>query len=70
MMLNRDGKVLWNSIKPLGSKLQAILFQLPPSFTYKDDNMKRIEKMSKYIPTNLNIVFEFRDISWFKQEVI
>ena len=35
-------KVLWNSIKPLGSKLQAILFQLPPSFTYKDDNMKRI----------------------------
>ena len=62
-------KVLWNSIKPLGSKLQAILFQLPPSFTYKDENMKRIEKMSKYIPTNLNIVFEFRDISWFKQEV-
>ena len=62
-------KVLWNSIKPLGSKLQAILFQLPPSFTYKDDNMKRIEKMSEYIPTNLNIVFEFRDISWFKEEV-
>lgn len=61
--------VLWNSIKPLGSKLQAILFQLPPSFTYKEENMERIEKMHKYIPSNLNIVFEFRDISWFKPEV-
>ena len=62
-------KLLWNSIKPLGRKLQAILFQLPPSFTYKEENMERIEKMNEYIPSNLNIVFEFRDISWFKPEV-
>ena len=31
--------------------------------------MERIEKMHEYIPSNLNIVFEFRDISWFKPEV-
>ena len=62
-------KILWNSIEPLGSKLQAILFQLPPSFTYNDENMKRIMKMHKYIPTHLNIVFEFRDISWFTKDV-
>lgn len=62
-------KILWNSIKCLGPKLQAILFQLPPSFIYKEENMERIEKMHKYIPSKLNIVFEFRDISWFKPEV-
>ena len=61
--------MLWNSIKPLGNKIQAILFQLPPSFSFNDENMKRIEKMHKYIPNNLNIVFEFRDFSWFKKEV-
>ena len=61
--------MLWNSIKPLGNKIQAILFQLPPSFSFNDENMKRIEKMHKYIPSDLNIVFEFRDFSWFKKEV-
>mgnify|MGYP001977525236 FL=1 len=27
--------------------------------------MKRIEKMHKFVPPSLKIVFEFRDVSWF-----
>lgn len=60
---------LWHLIEPLGSKLRAVLFQLPPSFTFNEENMARIEKMHTYIPSSLKVVFEFRDISWFKQEV-
>ena len=60
---------LWKPIKPLGKKLKAILFQLPPSFDYKPENLKRIADMKKYIPDNLNIVFEFRNKSWFIDDV-
>ena len=60
---------LWKQIKPLGKKLKAILFQLPPSFEYKPENLKRIEDMKMYVPRNLNIVFEFRNKSWFVDDV-
>ena len=60
---------LWKSISPLGKKLKAILFQLPPSFAYEPENLQRIADMKKYIPTNLNIVFEFRNKSWLTDDV-
>ena len=60
---------LWKQIKPLGNKLKAVLFQLPPSFDYKPENLQRIADMKKYMPSDLNIVFEFRNKSWFVDEV-
>ena len=59
---------LWSAIKPLGDKLHCILFQLPPSFSYKPENVQRIKDMHKYIPRNLKIAFEFRHAGWFNPE--
>lgn len=56
---------LWTSISPLGKKLKAVLFQLPPSFGYSDVNLGRIKAMQAYIPKGIDIVFEFRNDTWF-----
>jgi uncharacterized protein YecE (DUF72 family) len=63
----------WNTVKKL-ENLKVLLFQFPPSFKYNDINMKRLEKLT-YLPTKnisgkkINIVFEFRNNSWFKKDV-
>lgn len=62
-------EMLWRNIRKMGNKLHAVLFQLPPSFSYSDENMKRIEKMHSFLPSSLNVVFEFRDKSWLIKEV-
>jgi len=65
----------WKAVLPLGSNLKAILLQLPPSFKFNDENMERLRKMT-YLPrTNgagdkISTIFEFRDKSWFKTEVV
>jgi uncharacterized protein YecE (DUF72 family) len=65
----------WRAVKGLQSNLKALLFQLPPSFKYNDVNMKRLKKLT-YVPTTnnsgekINIIFEFRDDSWFKKDVV
>ena len=56
---------LWSSIKHLGSRLKCVLFQLPPSFVNKDENIRRVEGMRKFLPRDLNIAIEFRHPSWF-----
>ena len=64
----------WKSVKALDNNLKVLLFQLPPSFKYNKVNMKRLENMT-YIPKKnnsgkpINIVFEFRDKSWFRNDV-
>ena len=63
----------WNTVKGLNN-LKVLLLQLPPSFKYNKVNMERLKSMT-YLPTkntvggNINIVFEFRDDSWFRNEV-
>ena len=63
----------WNSVKELDN-LNVLLFQLPPSFKYNEVNMQRLKDI-KYFPKKnnsghpINIVFEFRDNSWFCKEV-
>ena len=61
-------KTLWDAIKPLGNRLHCVLFQLPPSFSYKPENIQRIRDMKSYMPTDLKVAFEFRNISWFTDE--
>ena len=57
---------LWKLIKPLGGRLRCVLFQLPPSFKYKEENMERVVAMRKFLPKDLQVAFEFRDVSWFE----
>ena len=65
----------WRAVKGLKSNLKALLFQLPPSFKYNDVNIQRLKKIT-YLPTTnsvgekINIIFEFRDDSWFKKDVV
>ncbi len=61
-------ELFWQKISPL-KNLSALLFQLPPSFTFKEEYMQRIETLHSYLPKNINVVFEFRDNSWFREEV-
>lgn len=60
---------LWTLIRPLGARLKCVLFQLPPSFKYKEEHMERVIAMHKFLPRELQIAFEFRDISWFQPSV-
>jgi len=50
----------------LGSKLGLFLFQMPPNLK---KNIKKLEDFLKIIPENLRCVFEFRNESWFYDEV-
>jgi uncharacterized protein YecE (DUF72 family) len=50
----------------LGSKLGLFLFQLPPNLK---KNIIKLEDFLKIIPKNLRYVFEFRNESWFCDEV-
>lgn len=59
----------FESIKPLQDKLGPILFQLPPKFSFNAQRLKSfLETLTKNYPQEYKYVFEFRDISWFKQE--
>ena len=65
----------WRAVKDLGNNLKVLLFQLPPSFKYNKVNMERLKNMTYLPKTNtdgggLNIVFEFRDKSWFRNDVV
>lgn len=62
-------KELWGRISPLGKRLRAVLFQLPPTFGFSDTNLDRIVAMHEYIPRDLNVVFEFRNATWFRPDV-
>lgn len=49
-----------------GDKLGCILFQLPPSFRYTEENLHHLLES---VPVGSRNVIEFRDISWWNEEV-
>jgi uncharacterized protein YecE (DUF72 family) len=55
----------WNNAKYLLPKLKCLLFQFPKTFKYNDKNVSLLKKI------NLPILcaFEFRDSSWFNDDV-
>ena len=61
--------VLWKQISKLKGKLACVLFQLPPSFTWKLENQERIKAMRAYLPRGVSIAFEFRNKSWLRPEI-
>ena len=64
----------WRAVKGL-TNLKALLLQLPPSFKYNAVNLQRLKKLT-YLPAvnsageKINIIFEFRDNSWFRKDVV
>ncbi len=56
----------FHSIRPLGSKTDVILFQLPPKWKVNADRLKRFIAL---LPDDYRYTFEFRDPSWFTDEV-
>ena len=59
-------KEFYGVVSELGEKLGPILFQLPPSFRYSEENLGRI--LSSLDPSFKNAV-EFRHPSWWREEV-
>jgi uncharacterized protein YecE (DUF72 family) len=54
------------AVSDLGGKLGPILFQLPPKFI---KNIERLQLFLRAIPRPVMAAFEFRDPSWFDDEV-
>lgn len=50
----------------LDDKLDNLLFQLPPSYKYSEENLEYILKMIPSMPMS---VIEFRDISWWDAKI-
>jgi uncharacterized protein YecE (DUF72 family) len=53
-------------VRLLGSTLGPILYQLPPKFSL---DLGRLEAFARVLPDDLVHVFEFRDRSWWIEEV-
>ena len=59
-------RYLYGSLDALGPKLGAVLFQLPPNL--KKD-VPRLQAFLALLPENHRAAFEFRNESWFDDEV-
>lgn len=56
-----------NSIKPLKSKMQVLVIQLPPSLSFEESKI-HLEKMVNHLPKNYRYAVEGRHSSWFNEE--
>ena len=57
------------SLEPLRKKIQALVFQLPPSLSF--ENAKpHLEELIKYLPNHYKYPIEGRHESWFTDEAI
>ena len=52
--------------RALGDRLGPILYQLPPRFRV---NLERLEEFLTLLPKDVANVFEFRETSWYTEEV-
>ena len=59
-------KEFMSCVEILDDKLGPILFQLPPKWHI---NYERLEAFLKMLPTGHRYTFEFRDPSWFTQQI-
>ena len=65
--VSRETKLLLNRISALENHLAVVLFQLPPNM---EKNLKRLERFLKYFPANMPAAFEFRNPTWFDDDVL
>lgn len=57
---------LLRTLKPLGTKLGPLLFQLPPNWRV---NLERLEYFLQQLPADHRHTIEFRDQSWLTEDV-
>ena len=62
-----SSRKLFSRIKHLKKKAGPVLFQLPPHWSY---NKQRFEKFIKAMPGKYRYAFEFREKSWWNDEVL
>lgn len=53
----------------LGKKFNCCLWQFPKNFTNTEETMERLTNFLALLPKAIKQVFEFRDDSWFTQDV-
>ena len=58
--------LLWERAGGLGDRLGPVLFQLPPRFPV---DPARLRDLLAVVPTGMRPAFEFRDPSWYTDEV-
>lgn len=56
----------FDRVEELGDQLGPILFQFPPWWRC---NVKRLERFLEALPSDFRYTFEFREPSWFTEEV-
>jgi len=71
-------KIFLNNVLNLKEKLGPVLFQFPPSFKFKKENIDRLEKFLELItksgpvshnPCSMRYAFELRDKSWCNKKI-
>jgi uncharacterized protein YecE (DUF72 family) len=55
-----------DAVEPLGPRLSVLLFQLPPHWRC---NTERLRGLLDRLPNRYRAAFEFRDPSWYTEEV-
>ena len=58
---------MMSAFRDLGERLGPILYQLPPQFKL---NLDRLESFLKALPKRKIHVFEFRESSWYNEDVL
>jgi uncharacterized protein YecE (DUF72 family) len=58
--------LLWERATGLGDRLGPVLFQLPPRFQV---DVGRLRRLLSALPAGMRPAFEFRDTSWYTDEV-
>ncbi|MBD3264451.1 MAG: DUF72 domain-containing protein [Candidatus Omnitrophica bacterium] len=59
-------KAFFDTIGVLGKKMGPVLFQLPPRWKV---NPRRLTEFLNELPEGFRYAFEFRDVSWFDDEI-
>ncbi|HWW75371.1 MAG TPA: DUF72 domain-containing protein [Pyrinomonadaceae bacterium] len=54
----------------LGTKLAAVLIQLPPQFEATRDNLRALSEFLPLLPSDVRFAVEFRDPFWFEEELL
>ena len=58
--------LLWERASGLGDRLGPVLFQLPPRFPVE---VERLRRLLATLPRGMRPAFEFRDSSWYSDDV-
>ncbi len=57
-------------LSPIQEKTVAYLLQFPPWFKFTEKHFKQLNNLTKELPSGNMYIFEFRDNSWFKKDLI